>query len=253
MIDMINQDFLGSGGLLEQILWWIGSFVAIGLGIMFATRMKKYKIASKFMWGLPVFSFTYGIARVIENIRKYIVSTNPTDIYDAWVAGDQITGLNYTLRIIYYIICWTGIATFYLVSEKYVFKGKTHYLMTVASLGEGVVSILNYIPGLTNYFIWFSAIGFFIAAIFPIVLYLNMAKQNTGIIRNSCIMVAVGILFFVIAVMGDLPESLYIMKIATGSMTPLPVILTSVVVPISLFIGVITMAIGFRRMFTKLL
>ncbi|MHA1819967.1 MAG: hypothetical protein ACTSU2_12885 [Promethearchaeota archaeon] len=252
MLNIILQaNLINNFGIVEQIIWWMGSFIAIGLGVFFTNRMKKYEVSSKFILGLAIFSYSYGIARIIENIRKYIISTDARDIFNAWVNGGQITDANYILRILYYAIAWTGIAIFYFVSERYIFKTKTHYLMTLASIVEGIASILNYVDHLTPYTIWISAVGYFIAAIFPIVLYLNMARVNTGVIRTSCIWVALGLLFFILGVLADLPESLYVIYITGG--TELPTFITSVLAPIALFLGLVIMAISFKKMFSSLI
>lgn len=252
---MIFQEMTPQIWLLEQSLWWLGCVIAIGLGIFFIIRMKKSEVSSKFMLGLAIFSFTYGAARIIENIRKYIVSgyDNRTDIFDAWVSGSQISGLNYWLRIAYYVIAWAGIAMFYYSSEKYVFRGKTKYAMTIISVVEGIVSILSYIPedGPTLITTFAAAIGFFIATIFPIVLYARMAARNTGVLRKNCIVVAMGLAVFVFSVMCDLPESTYIVHLVGG--IPLAVWITSILAPISLFIGMLIMTLGFSRMFSDLL
>ena len=251
---MILIEMNESVWVLESTLWWIGVFIALFLGFVFLKQIKKNPVSKKFMIGLAIFSFTYGIARILENIRHYIIGTMElrNDISDAWLTKSQIGGYGYFLRILYYIIAWAGISTFYFVSEKYVFRGKYKYTLTLSAIVEGIVSVLNYIPknGPNILTIILSAIGFFIAAIFPIYLYILMAKSNTGVIRSSCIIVALGIALFIISVMGDLPESLYIITLVGGK--PLPVWITSIVVPILFFIGVFTMAYGFIKMFLKL-
>ncbi|MBD3351232.1 MAG: hypothetical protein GF364_07075 [Candidatus Lokiarchaeota archaeon] len=253
-MELILQEMNEFIWLMEQTLWWIGCVIVIILGFIFIKRMKENPVSKKFTTGLAVFAFTYGIARILENIRKYIVAgyENRTDISDAWIAGDQIAGINYTLRILYYAIAWFGIATFYFVSEKYVFKGKYKYILTISSIIEGIVSILNYIPEDGPHIITtaISAIGFFIAAIFPVVLYAQMGLQNTGVLRKSCFIVAIGMAIFVTSVVADLPESTYIVNLVGG--TPLPVWITSIVAPICLFVGMFTLTMGFRQMFSSL-
>jgi hypothetical protein len=256
MIELVFLEMNETIWLMEQILWWIGSIIVVGLGIFFVKKIKDNKnpAANKFTAGLAIFAFTYGIARILENIRKYYVAgyDNRTDIGDAWINLTQITGLNYNLRILYYVIAWTGIATFYFVSEKYVFKGKYKYILTIASICEGIVSVLNYIPdnGPNIVTTILAAIGFLIAALFPIYLYFNMGLKNTGAIRKSCFIVTIGLLFFVLSVMADLPESTYIVYLVGG--TPLPVWIVSIAAPIMLFTGMTGMALGFNKMFSSL-
>ncbi|MHA1338452.1 MAG: hypothetical protein ACTSRZ_00680 [Promethearchaeota archaeon] len=251
---MLFQEMNAVIWLIESMLWWIGSGIAISLGFIFINQMKKNPVSKRFMFGISIFSFTYGIARILENIRHYVLGTmdNRNDIYEAWISSSQISGVGFTLRILYYIIAWFGISTFYFVSEKYVFRGKYKYSLTLSAIIEGIVSVLNYIPSNGPPLITtiLAAIGFFIAAIFPIYLYIIMAKTNTGVIRTSCIIVALGITLFVVSVMADLPESLYITTLVGG--TPLPVWITSIAAPIMFFSGVSIMAFGFIRMFSKL-
>lgn len=256
MIDLIFLEMNETIWLMEEILWWIGSIISVGLGLFFIKKIwdNKNPAANKFTAGLAIFTITYGVARIIENIRKYFIAgyENRTDIGDAWINSTQITGLNYDLRIMYYVIAWTGIATFYFVSEKYVFKGKYKYILTSASVIEGIVSILNYIPDNGPHIVTtiLSAVGFLVAALFPIYLYFNMGLKNTGAIRNSCFIVTIGLFFFIVSVMADLPESTYIVYLVGG--TPLPVWIVSILAPIMLFAGMLGMTLGFNKMFSSL-
>ena len=77
-----------------------------------------------------------------------------------------------------------------------------------------------------------------------------MGRKNTGVIRQSCMIVSIGLALFVVSVLADLPESTYITDLVGG--LPLPVWITSIVSPIFLFSGLLTMTIGFKKMFTKL-
>ena len=138
--------------LMEKIISFggIGSIISIGLGFFFVKKIKDKKnpAANTFTTGLAIFGITYGVARVIENIRKYYIAGYVlSDIGEAWMNNTQITGINYDLRIIYYIIAWAGIATFYFVSEKYVFKENTKvYPNDCINRRRYSVSVLNYIP-----------------------------------------------------------------------------------------------------------
>ncbi len=236
---------------VEAIIWFVGVGIGVFLTLYFLKQIKttEFPQAKKFFTGLCIFAASYSVARLIENIRKYFVSENLTDIVDAWQAGTQITGLNLTLRIAYYAISWPGIAIFYFHAERYVFQNKTKFILTIASLVEGTVSILQYFydPGSAAFQICtvIAAIGFFVAGVFPVLLFFNMARTTTGSVRKNNALVGVGLTLFIVGVMADLPETGYIMQ------QTLPQLLTGIGAACFLFAGFIVMAYAFRSMYSS--
>ncbi len=236
---------------IEAILWFIGVGIIFYLSIYFFRRYKKTEFQSRtFFFGLGTFALAFGIARLIENVRKYFVSESLTDIVDAWRAGTQIADLNWVLRLAYYAIAWVGIAIFYGNLEKYVFKGKTKYLLMVASLVEGSVSIGLYCVSPVSLpfqlFLGAATVGFFVCGVFPVILFFYMAKQGTGTVRTASLLGGLAIALFVTGVLADLPETAFI----TGSALPLPVWLTGLSAPIFLVTGFCLMAVAFQKMYS---
>ncbi len=237
---------------IEAILWFIGVGIIVYLSVFFFKRYRKTEFQARtFFFGLGTFTLSFGIARLIENIRKYFLSTSLTDIVDAWRAGEQITDLNWILRVTYYAIAWVGIAIFYVNLEKFVFKGKTKYLLMVAALVEGSVSIAlyNVQPGSTLFstLLVVATVGLFVCGIFPVVMFFYVGKQAVGSVRIGSILGGIAILLFVVGVLADLPETAYV----TGSAMPLPAWLTGFTAPIFLVTGLCLMAVAFQKIYAE--
>ena len=125
--------------IVEIILWYTAVSICFILMVIFYNQYRKREIAKPFFLGLTLFMITYGIARLIENIRRYSIGSY-NDIFDAWVAGTQITGINFILRFLYYAIAWTGISIMFLEMEKFIFKGQTKYIIGILSIIVAVVT-----------------------------------------------------------------------------------------------------------------
>ncbi|GAB4311230.1 MAG: hypothetical protein Kow0069_11540 [Promethearchaeota archaeon] len=235
----------------ESVTWFVGAGIGLGLFAYFLAKWRRAEFpqAKRFFFGLAAFAVTYSVARLIENFRKYFVSDDLQDIVNAWTAGEQITGLNWDLRIAYYVIAWFGIATFYFHAERHVFAGKTKYVLTLASVVEGTVSVLQYVfaPGSAAFRACSAtaAVGFFVAGVFPVLLFVNMARTTTGTVRRNNLVVAVGLALFVTGVLADLPETGFI----TGQ--SLPQLITGPLAALLIFSGFVLMAAGFRSMYSS--
>nr|MDO8108985.1 hypothetical protein [Candidatus Sigynarchaeota archaeon] len=129
---------------------------------------------------------------MIENIRRYSIGTY-NDIIDAWNLDTQITGINFWMRFLYYLIAWISIATLYFNIEKFIFK-KTRYILTILSLVEGTLSTSIYFYfNLVAY--WASVFNFFICGYFIPLLFLNLTRTTPpGDIRKGCILISIGML-----------------------------------------------------------
>lgn len=195
--------------------------------------------------GIAIFAFSYSIARLLENVRKYFVSTSLTDIVDSWKAGTQISGLNWDLRIVYYVIAWIGIAILFANVEKYVFQKKSKFLITIAALVEGTTSIALYVvpAGSLEFLILLtmSSIGFFVPCIALAGLFAVLAKNSPGKIRTGSLGALVGIVLIFAGVLADLPEAAYI-----GG-TALPDWITGIAAPVILFGGFLIISISFVK------
>ncbi|MFO8017391.1 MAG: hypothetical protein R6U96_02050 [Promethearchaeia archaeon] len=233
--------------LIELVLWYFAVILCFSLMIMFLVQYKRRKTLSRpFFLGLAIFMASYGVARLIENIRRYFIGYYG-DVFDAWVNGDQITGLNFWLRFFYYFIAWIGIAVMYFNIEKFIFK-KNRYILTIVSILEGTVSIVNYFF-FNEITYWTAVILFFIAGFFMPLLFLNLARKTpSGPVRNGCIMISVGMLIFVIAVMIDLPETAYFMWSLEQEN---PEVVIRILAPLLLISGNSIFSLGFKRFFPK--
>ena len=134
--------------VFEPTIWWLTVAIFILLGFYIRKKRQENESASDFLKGIGGFTFLFGIARALENIRRYMISESPSDILDGWIGNAPIiSGANMVFRIGYYAVSWTGISMFYYISEKNVFRQK--YYFTTAAILEGVFSILMYFGFLT--------------------------------------------------------------------------------------------------------
>ena len=238
----------------EPILFWIAVLVGVGVVLVLFGNYRRAVEASKpFAFGLFFFSLMFVTARAIENYRKFIIASGPQDIIEGWIGvGPTITGLNLVLRILYYVFSWTAIATFYYESEKYIFQGKTKFILMISAVLEGIFSIaLYFTTGNTRIFFQILAtIGFFLCGVAPIIIYLIIGKISVGALRRPAFIVALGLTFFVIAVMAELPEGSYVVYLVNRPLVD--AYLIAIVSPICMSIGFLTMLIGFKKMFSGL-
>jgi len=240
---------------LEPILFWIA--VALGYMVVFILldHYRKTEAGKQFALGLVFFSSMFTIARTIENIRKFSIAEHRMDIVYGWIGYEDyvsISGINLYLRVAYYVFSWISIAAFYYLSEKYVFQKKTKFILASSAIFEGTVSVALYFTEGSTQIVFqiLATIGFFVCGIAPIVLYLLMAKISTGVLRQSSLIVALGLAFFVLGVMTELPEGSFITWLVTGQV--LDAYLVAVLAPICMSLGFLTLLIGFRKMFTGL-
>jgi hypothetical protein len=233
--------------LLEIGLWYSAVMLCFVLMVMFLMQYsKKESLSRPFFLGLAIFMLLYGIARLIENTRRYSVGSY-NDILYAWIIGTQITEENFIMRFLYYFIAWIGIAIMYFNIERFIFK-KNKYLLTICSIAEGALSISIYFY--FNIFIfWIMIFNFFIVAYFIPLLFINLARKTpSGAIRNGCVLIALGMALFVTGVMFDLPETSYFLFLLNQE---IPEALIRFISPIMLTSGLVFFSLGFRSFFKK--
>ena len=210
--------------------------------------MKQYNLNSKFYSGPAFFFLFFGIARIFENIRKYFLASSSHDIFDAWAQGTQITGIELAVRLSYYIISFIGISIYFFITEKYLFKGKSFYVLTIGAVVEAVLSIFGYIPELRSLVgVMIATVCFIFIFLFPIPYYINLALKRKGFARRGLIMIVTGNLSLLAGVTLDLPETMYINYFY--QITYPSYIWTSVVAPIAAVIGSLLLGWGFLSMF----
>ena len=180
--------------IFEPTIWWLTVAIFLLLGVYMRKKMQENESARDFLKGISAFMFLFGIARALENIRRYMISESSSDILDGWIGNAPIiSGANMVLRIGYYAVSWTGIAYFFFISEKNVFKQK--YYFTTAAVAEGVFSILMYFgfPDIVMYsLLILSSIGFLFAAVIPVSLYLRLGYKNPGSLGRASYLTGIG-------------------------------------------------------------
>ena len=233
--------------IIEISLWFIAVIICFLIAFVFFLESMKREIVSKaFFRGLSIFALLYGIARLIENIRRYFIG-NYNDIFEAWIIGSQITGLNFTLRLFYYIIAWIGISIMYYNIERHIFT-KNKYILTLFSIIEALVSIINYLF-FNSITFWLAVIIYFIPAYFLPLLFLFAAKKTPSkYLRNGCILNGIGIFLLATAVAMDLPEAAYFFY-SLGINTPELII--RIIAPIFLILGMIIFTLGIKTQFLR--
>jgi len=231
---------------IEISLWYVAVGICFALMIIFLIQyIKRDSLQKPFFLGLVMFAVCYSTARLIENIRRYSVGSY-NDIFDSWVAGTQIVGLNFILRFLYYAIAWLGITIMFFNIERHILK-KNKYFLTIVSATEGTVSIINYfVFNLVTF--WISSLLFFVVMFMPL-MFLNLARKTPkGSIRRACIVVALGITLFAVGVMIDLPEFAYV-NYALGQVSPEQII--RLIAPIIIICALLLLNFGFRAFFPK--
>jgi len=231
---------------LTACIWFIIVAFCFVLGGFFFHKYAKSQVLSRpFFLGIAIFAISYAVARMLENIRKYFVSTSLTDIVDSWKAGTQINDLNWDLRVAYYVIAWMGIAILFANVEKYVFQKKSKFLITIAALVEGTASIALYVvqAGSPTFMILMvvASVGFFVPCIALASLFGILAKNSPGKMRLGCLGGLVGIVLIFVGVLADLPEAAYIAG------TALPDWITGIAAPVILFGGFLIISASFVK------
>ena len=234
--------------VVEPILWLIVSVTLAGIAIYFFLLYRKVDEEAKpFILGLSLFLLTFCIARTIETIRRFWYGS-----YDEIVAANfTLTGLDLTLRMLYYVVSWSGISIFYYVLEKHTlkqgFRKNTRYILVISSIAEAVFTISLYFTSAASWIVLFVTIFFLIAAFFPVILFLyiiKIAPQRNQ--KKIWLIICIGFIFFLLGVMGDLPESYLVVTQYIGA-PYLPPMLIHYGTPILQATGVIFMGFGFAR------
>jgi hypothetical protein len=233
--------------LIEVLLWYFSVILCFIIAIVFFSEYRSRKgFSSPFFLGIGIFAITYAIARLIENIRRYSIGTY-NDIVEAWIRGEQITGINFWLRLLYYVIAWFGISTMFFNIERYILTDN-RYIITIFSIMAGLVSIINYLY-LNLITFWAAVIFYFICAYFISIFFINAAiKAPSKYVRNGCILVAVGIMTLATGVMIDLPEAVYFAHLYGIGYSEF---LVRLIAPILFIIGLIFFTIGLKTHFRE--
>jgi hypothetical protein len=230
----------------EILLWNLVVIITFSVNSFWWHQYRTRSRESKpFFLGLLIFGVTYGVARLIENIRSLNIGSY-NDVYEAWIIGQQITGLNLVLRLMYYVISWSGIAMMFFSLENKLFR-KSRYIVTIAAIMEGVVSVLNYFF-FNDLIFYLSSVFFFVVMVMPL-MFINLARKTpSGSFRKSSITIAIGITLFAFGVLNDLPEFAYFQYL-TGIQAEGSEIFSRYAAPISINLGIILLMFGFSSLF----
>ena len=233
--------------LIEILLWFIAVTFCFLSSILFFLEYKKRTGFSRFFFrGVCIFTLTYAISRLIENIRRYFIGTY-NDIFEAWIRGEQITGTNLLFRVLYIIISWIGIILLYYNIERYIFTNNK-YIITFFSIIEAILSILNYLY-FNSICFWLHVFIFIIPAYFISILFFHAARNaQTKYVRNGCILTAIGVILFTSAVIIDLPEYAYVNHIFGINYIE---VFNRIIAPILIISGLLFCIIGLKTHFQE--
>lgn len=226
----------------EIELWITASVILWIMAIYFIYRSRKIdKEARPFIYGIVVFAASFGTARLLETLRKYlIVAEDGFNYYDVIDANFGITGLSLWLRIAYYVLAWIGIAVLYFTFEKYVMNNKTKYILTIFSIFEAFLTVALYLTAGNEVIFLLAVYNFLIVGLFPIVLFLWIAyKSPYRSTQISWVIITIGFILFALGMMGDLPEAWFIIT------DQLPQLFVRYFTPLAQIFGTICMATGF--------
>lgn len=224
----------------EVVLWCAASLILWIVAVFFIYKSTKIdKEARPFIYGIAIFTMSFGIARMIETIRKYSIGS----YYDVIESGFNITGVNLWLRIAYYIIAWAGITVLYYSFEKYVMNKKTKYILTIFSILEAILASALYFTSRNSWIFLFAVLNFLVIGLFPIALFLYLSyKSLYKSTRIAWIIITIGFIFFALGMMGDLPEAWFFIY-------KLDQYIIRYFTPLAQIAGVILMAIGFSTIY----
>ena len=212
--------------------------------------------ASKpFVLGLALFICFFFVARTIETVRRYYISSGSYD--DILLSNFAITGLNLVLRLLYYIIAWSGITAFYFVFEKYTLKQglkkNTRYILTIFSAAEAFFTSALYFTAAASWIMICVIILFLVVAFFPVILFAYIAQISpTRDRRIAWDVITIGFLLFMLAIMLDLPET-YIVVTEYMGLPYFPPAMVHYGTPIMMMGGGIMMGIGFASIYRDVL
>ncbi len=229
----------------EIILWIIVTIVLYQVGFSLLKRYFHGPIESKpFNFGGCQFFFVFGTARLIETLRIYYIAfEHSIGYYDIALLNFQITGINFAMRITYFILSWSSIAIFFNIIEKHILKEmgfNTRYFFTICAIISGVTSILLYLNLLWVFPI--MSVVVFTAMFFLICTFLIFGIRSEAKLRLSFIYCGIGLLIFVIGVLSSLPEVYYVISELIMSNE----IFWHLLAPISIIFGSILLGKGFQ-------
>ncbi len=196
---------------LEIILWVITLMILYLLGAYFVKKYFKEPIESKpFNFGISLFLFGYGTARLIEFIRSYYIAYEYSlfGYYDIVITNFQITGIDLLMRLSYIIISYFVITVVCFSIEKYILRElgyNTRYFITITSIITGIISVLLYFNML--WLLPVLTVTFFIIVGSIVSFFLFFGFRSEGRLKRSFILCAIGFSLFVFGLIMTLPDT----------------------------------------------
>ncbi|MHA1344395.1 MAG: hypothetical protein ACTSQG_10430, partial [Promethearchaeota archaeon] len=166
-------------------------------------------LSSKYLIGISIFFVFFGIGRLIYMIHDYF-------------APDE---LDIILWKIATIIVFSGFIFFIYTLETFVYT-KTKRIFTLIGVFIIIMVIISELQ-LARYFIY---AGNLILLIVPLMIYLILIKNATGVVRKRALLIIIGILIFGIGQGTALFELFGIMDKVTASIFAPPITLVGLVI-----------------------
>ena len=221
--------------LLDQIeiVLWIASILALFIvGTKFFVDVKKGVLNKTFNW-VGAFFFWFIAGRICRLIAKFVIG------YEyGFFAFD---GTLLVLAILYTITTYTGLFCIGFFFERNILK-KTHYIYSGLVIAVTILSIINYE---ISVMVILTPLYVIVLLGIPIV-FLNLARKMSGNLRTKSIMVAIGVIIFVLGIAFDVPEASSIWIGIPGFQD-----FAKIGAPIFQIIGILLLNYGFPREITK--
>ncbi|MHA1281710.1 MAG: hypothetical protein ACTSQP_04320 [Promethearchaeota archaeon] len=223
---MIIEVTLGIIQYLELSLWIVSIFFLTFAGIWFSREYKRTKNIL-FFWVGPFF-FLFIIARIFRLlVRFYIGEPKP---------GEPLIGDAFILESIYTIVSYIGLFCIYFALEKtYIRKTKFFFSILV-----WIITILSIIDFITRNLLWITLPLFILTVLALPIIFFILAAKSSGQVRKNSIIVAIGIIFFILGIAFDIPEG-RILFIGLGEL------FLATIPPIFQIIACILIWEGFRK------
>jgi len=179
---------------IEIGLWILSIIIMFIIGLKFLIDVKNKVLGGIFIY-VGLFFFWFIAARICRLISKFIVGYE----YGFF----QFGGLLLILAIIYTITSYAGLFFIAYFFERTTIK-KTHFMFSVMVIVAIILSIINYFN--PDVMIILTPIYIFVLLGIPLV-FINLAIKASGEVRKKSLIVALGVILFVVGIAFDVPEA----------------------------------------------
>ncbi len=197
---------------IDIFLWSIVIAVFFIIIIYFFVKYRKMETGSGvFILGIVCFATFFTMSRIVDVLRRLMGGKSTVELYNYFLMPTTIEIWDLVLRLFYYVFIWLGIAIFYFAFEKYVMNNRTKFILMITSIFTTFLSFAMYFTGWQDWIFLLYAVCFFIVGLFPVVLFLYLAKTAiTRAQRIAWLVMIVGFLLLLLGVLGDMPEAYFI-------------------------------------------